>query len=85
MLIQLLCNQADLLKQYTINETPILLLQNGVYAAKNILNEYPNAVLYALQADWLAAGLNKPDRLSLITHNEWVALCEQHQPIVSVQ
>jgi len=101
MLIQLLTHDVkrleNILVKHQSNDATvvIVLLQNGVYAAQTCLSRYPNARYctryYALESDWMAAGLNSIISASdtckprLISPEEWVGLCAEHHPIITIQ
>ena len=93
MLIQLLSNDAQRVIQLisaNTNEAQVVLLQNGIYAAHDILLVCKNVRCYALASDFNAAGLNIQENealsaLKLIDEAYWVELCGQYQPIITLQ
>jgi len=56
-----------------------------VYAASEIAETYPNFIIYALSNDYEASGLALIDEVKLIDTLQWVALCSEHHPVVSIQ
>lgn len=96
MLIQLLTYDIRRLENILVKHQSddaagvIVLLQNGVYAAPACLSGYPNVPCYALESDWMAAGLNsiistETCKPILISPEEWVGLCAEQHPIITIQ
>jgi sulfur relay protein TusB/DsrH len=85
MIIQLLTSQTKSLIPYCNANTAVILLQNGVYAAAKILQEFPNSQLFALENDWRASGLDLNEKVNLISALQWVELCAMHQPVITIQ
>ncbi|MDT0594270.1 DsrH/TusB family sulfur metabolism protein [Glaciecola petra] len=85
MIIQLFSSQASKIDDYINAQTIVVLIQDGVYACKNILNQYPDCEIYALDRDWHAAGLETNIACQLLSDQEWVLLCSKHSPIISLQ
>lgn len=62
----------------------ILLIEDGVYAACSpVLSRLPASAAYCLDADAEARGVAIAPPLTAINESQWVALCTQHNPIVS--
>lgn len=85
MIIQLLTSQTKLLVPYAHANTAVILLQNGVYAAPKIWQEFPKVSVYALENDWRASGLALNDKVELITALQWVELCAMYHPVITIQ
>lgn len=85
MIVQLLTNQTKLLLPYCHANTAVILLQNGVYAANKIRQDFPNIPVYALENDWLASGLVVNKNVKLISASQWVELCATHHPVITIQ
>jgi sulfur relay protein TusB/DsrH len=85
MIIQLLSSHTDAVLPYYHAKPAIILLQNGVYAARKLLHEFPELQVYALENDWHASGLSHNNKVALITANQWVELCAMHLPVITIQ
>lgn len=85
MIIQLLSSQTTTLVPYKHAKPSLILLQNGVYAATKLLQEFPESQIYALENDWRASGLDPNNKVILITANRWVELCALHHPVITIQ
>jgi sulfur transfer complex TusBCD TusB component (DsrH family) len=88
MLIQLLVNKPELVVPFlpTGTETAtIVLLQDGVYSAQNLHKHFPQLVIYAISDDWQCAGLPNEHNLTLISCEQWVDLCAENQPVITLQ
>lgn len=85
MIIQLLHNNTSLVSLYRSESPSIILMQNGVYAASNLLNTFPEHTVYALLADWQASGLPELSKVKLISPQEWVELCACNKPVITLQ
>ena len=85
MLIQLLNNTPESAISLVDEnaETPLILIQSGVYAYKTLLDK-TEAKIYALEKDWKAAGLEE-SRVQTINYEQWVDLCAKHHPVITLQ
>ncbi len=84
MLIQLFSNTPAIIARYEVEKTPLVLLQDGVYAAKTIIEDYSNFIVYAIEDDFCASGQKPSSGITLISIDEWVKLCAQHPPVLSI-
>lgn len=85
MLIQFFSANASKLDDYLDDHTIVVLIQDGVYAHRNIQKTHPNCEVYALERDWQAAGLETSTACPLLSDQDWVLLCSKHSPIISLQ
>lgn len=85
MLIQLFSANACKIDDYFNAHTVVVLIQDGVYAGRNILKKYPTCKVYAVERDWQAAGLETNKACDLLSDQDWVVLCSKHSPIISLQ
>lgn len=61
----------------------LLLIEDGVYAAADQRAQLPAGTTYCLGADARARGVTIPETIENIDEARWVALCTEHNPIVS--
>ncbi|SDZ83112.1 sulfurtransferase complex subunit TusB [Microbulbifer marinus] len=62
----------------------LLLIEDGVYALSGRMAEQPAVKpVYCLAADAAARGLQIPASVTAVDDAGWVALCTEHNPIVS--
>ncbi|SHE66265.1 tRNA 2-thiouridine synthesizing protein B [Microbulbifer donghaiensis] len=62
----------------------LLLIEDGVYALSGRMSERPAVQpVYCLAADAAARGLQIPDSVTAVDDAGWVALCAEHNPVVS--
>lgn len=85
MLVLLLKNSPELMLDYCQAGSIVVLLQNGIYSAQHLRELQPKLKIYALANDWLAAGMPEISAIELISHEQWVALCATHKPVISLQ
>lgn len=85
MLIQILTNDLRPLQNYENYEGPVILLQDAVYAAKEIRENYPNFKLYMLESEFLASGVKSSDCYNIIQPEQWVELCAKFHPVLTIQ
>lgn len=85
MIIQLFSANASKLENYVEEKALILLIQDGVYALNDIRTRYPKCAIYILENDWQASGLLNDGKCTVLSDKDWVLLCAQHSPIVSLQ
>lgn len=85
MIIQLFSANASKLENYVDEKSIVLLIQDGVYALNDILRRYPKCAIYILENDWQASGLLSDGGCKIISDKDWVLLCAQHSPIVTLQ
>ncbi|WP_395343308.1 DsrH/TusB family sulfur metabolism protein [Ningiella sp. W23] len=72
-----------------------VLLQDGVYLFSMLIDHVPSSAIYILKADLDASGLESTlkahletkssAKLQVISDEQWVALCTENSPIVTVQ
>lgn len=85
MLIQILTDDLRPLQQYKSYEGPVILLQDAVYVAKEIKVCYPGFDVYMLESEFLASGINKSDFYNIIQPEQWVELCANFHPVLTIQ
>lgn len=89
MLIQVLCNRYDLVESYIgDDDIQFILLQNGVYLMPTLLACMPLKQIKVLESDWLASGLGQQLSVAdeqLVSAAQWVALCAEHNNVVTIQ
>lgn len=85
MLIQLLVNRPELISKYESGLPNIIILQDGVYAARDLHRLYPKLKVFALMKDWQSAGLPNIQGVTLISDEQWVDKCIEAQPIITLQ
>ena len=85
MLLDNIPAQVHMYLDNNAKNTHVVLLQSGVYAAAQLLTSFPAAKLFAIENDWLAAGLQARDGVELISYDTWVSLCAEHKPVVTIQ
>lgn len=74
---------ADCLAAFTDGDA-LLLIEDGVYALAARTSDAPAVgPVYCLESDARARGLEIPDSVEAIDDAHWVALCTEHNPIVS--
>lgn len=65
----------------------ILLIEDGVYAALEVqapqLAQAAASAVYCLKSDATARGIDIAPGVNAIDEAQWVALCAEHNPIVS--
>lgn len=84
MLLQLMINNSDVLLNYPTTKQ-ILLMQDAMYIKPEVLSMHTNKSFYALKSDWLAAGLPDNHTVQLISTKQWVSLCAEHPPVLTIQ
>ena len=73
----------DCLSAFTDGDA-LLLIEDAVYAASDpALTQQAGSAVYCLQADATARGISVATAIKAIDEPHWVALCTQHNPIVS--
>jgi len=85
MIIQLLSNTPSKVAAYCEQGLSVILLQNGVYAALSLIADYPKCTFYAVKNDYFASGLPKLENLILVSDMQWVNLCAQQHPVITIQ
>ncbi|SDK15065.1 sulfurtransferase complex subunit TusB [Microbulbifer yueqingensis] len=74
---------ADCLAAFSEGDA-LLLIEDGVYALSGRMSESPAVrPVYCLESDARARGLEIPGAVEAIDDARWVALCTEHNPIVS--
>ena len=71
----------DCLKAFAEGDA-LLLIEDGVYGAR-AHQPLPEKNIYCLKADAEARGVTVADHIECIDESRWVALCTEHNPIVS--
>lgn len=95
MLIQVMSNRLDQVRAYIEDESiHFVLLQNGVYLLPKLLTLVSPHRVNVLDTDWHAAGLGAQfidhpginnKHVNYISHTQWVVLCAEHTPVMTLQ
>lgn len=85
MLLMILSDNIDKATAQNLQPQAVICLQDGVYITKQVKDAFPNTAIYVLKNDIVVNELHFDESLAVISEQEWVRMCSQHQPIVTIQ